>query len=245
VRVLILGGTAEARELSAALADHGGFEVLTSLAGALDRPVLPIGDVRIGGFGGVAGLVDAVEEWHPDVLVDATHPFAQTITGHAVEAAASTRTPLYVLRRPAWVESPDDRWVHTPDVAAAAAAVREMGPGCVFLTTGRRDLAAFADDLEHDYLVRTIEPPVGVVPARLSLLMDRGPYTMGGDLAVMETYRVTVLVAKNSGGAMTAAKLPAARHRGIPVVMVDRPPLPAGVEPLAGVEALLELLVRR
>jgi precorrin-6A/cobalt-precorrin-6A reductase len=245
VRVLILAGTAEARELSAALAVRDEVEVLSSLAGAVTRPLLPVGEVRIGGFGGVAGLVDVLQQWRPDVLVDATHPFAAGITRHAVEAATLTRTPLHVLRRPAWTVSAGDRWFQAADITAAVAQVLAMEPGCVFLTTGRRELAAFAPDVRHHYLVRAIEPPLGAAPARMTLLLDRGPYTAASELALMESHQVTVLVTRNSGGTMTSAKLEAARRRGIPVVMVDRPPLPAGIEALNGVPAVLELLVRR
>ena len=234
MRVLILGGTAEARELAARLA--GRADVLTSLAGAVSDPVLPRGEVRIGAIGAVDGLASLLTSWSADVLVDATHPFAAGITGNAVAAAAATPVPLIVLRRPPWQGV---GWQHAADVQAAAAAVRALPPGLVFLTTGRRDLAAFAGD-DHEFLIRSIEPPTGPLPARATLLQDRGPYTVEAEMAVMA--RASVLVTKNSGGVMTAAKLVAAERLGMPVLMVDRPPLPPGVQAVADVAAVLRRL---
>jgi precorrin-6A/cobalt-precorrin-6A reductase len=238
LRVLILGGTAEARALAEALV--GRAEVLTSLAGAVAAPVRPPGEVRVGGFGGAAGLSAFLASWRPDVVVDATHPFAAQITAHAVEAV--TDVPLVVLQRPPWSPVPGDDWRSVPSVGAAAIAVRAMPEGCVFLTTGRREIAAFAQDHEHHYLVRCVSAPSGAVPLRTTLLLDRGPYTVDGELAVMTGNGVDVLVCKNSGGSMTAAKLVAARRLGVPVVMVERPPSPAGVLPVADVHSALTRL---
>jgi precorrin-6A/cobalt-precorrin-6A reductase len=244
VRVLILGGTGEARALAAELAGRPGVAVMSSLAGRVSDPALPVGAVRIGGFGGVAGLVEYLAG--VDVLVDATHPFAATISAHAAQASAETGRPLLALRRPGWAPQPGDRWRRVPDIGAAAAAVAAAVPaGCVFVTTGRRDLAAFAGDSGHDYLVRTVDPPSGPTPPRMTLLLDRGPYTVEGEAALMREHAVTVLVTKDSGGEMTRAKLVAARERGIPVVMVDRPPLQVGVPAVATVAEAMQWLDRR
>jgi len=226
--VLILGGTGEARSLAAALVDTPGRSIVSSLAGRVSNPALPVGDVRIGGFGGVEGLVDFLRSEPIDAVVDATHPFAATISVHAVEAAAETGHPLLVLRRPGWIEQDGDTWLRVPDIATAATAVAEMPAGCVFVTTGRRDLAAFADDSRRTYLVRTVDPPIGPTPTRMILLLDRGPFTVEGEMALLGEHDVRALVTKDSGGEMTSAKLAAARSRAIPVVMVDRPPASAG-----------------
>lgn len=242
MRVLILGGTGEARALATCLDALPGVSVVSSLAGRVSNPALPAGEVRIGGFGGEDGLAAYLPS--VDVLVDATHPFAATISAHAAVAAARTGTPLLALRRPGWTEQAGDRWTRVPSVAAAADLVRRGGPGCVFVTTGRRDLAAFAGDEAHAYLVRTVEPPAAPVPPRLTLLLDRGPYTVEGETELLSAHSVSVLVTKDSGGALTTAKLTAARSLGIPVVMVDRPPLPDGVESVATVEGALSRLGR-
>jgi precorrin-6A/cobalt-precorrin-6A reductase len=227
VRILILGGTGEARELAAGLT-AAGIDVVSSLAGRVRQPRLPDGPVRIGGFGGAAGLAGYLRAEAITGIVDATHPFAAAITGNATEAAAAAAVPLLVLRRPPW---PTERsWQTVPDILAAATAVRAWPGESVFLTTGRRDLGAFAPDDRHRFLVRAVDPPDagGPVPARMTLLLDRGPYTVEGESALMREHGVGLLVTKNSGGPMTAAKLEAARQLALRVVVVARPPLPPG-----------------
>jgi len=183
-----------------------------------------------------------VIEAYRDNEVDATHPFAATISAHAASAADAAGVPLVVLRRPGWTAQPGDRWTRVPDIVAAATAAAALPAGCLFLTTGRRDLAAFAADGAHDYLVRTVEPPDGATPPRMTLLLGRGPYPLDGEAGLMREHGVTALVTKDSGGELTSAKLAAARDRGIGVIMVDRPPLPAGVTAVPTVDAVLDRL---
>ncbi|MGY1711537.1 cobalt-precorrin-6A reductase [Geodermatophilus sp. SYSU D00758] len=232
-RVLVLGGTGEARRLAGRLVEQG-IAVTSSLAGRVAEPVLPAGAVRVGGFGGVEGL--AAELGGVAALVDATHPFAATMTAHAAAAAAATGTPLLRLQRPGWTAGPGDDWRWVGTLEEAAAAVR--GYGSVFLTTGRQGLAAFAG-LTGRCLVRAVDPPAPPLPARTTVVLARGPFTPGEERALMAEHGVDVLVTKDSGGGMTAAKLAAARALRVPVVLVRRPPLPAGVRAVATVgEAL-------
>jgi precorrin-6A/cobalt-precorrin-6A reductase len=224
IRVLILGGTGEARRLASVLADRPGVDVVTSLAGRVADPLLPPGGVRVGGFGGPAGLAAWLRAERIDAVVDATHPFAAVISGNAVTATRTENVPLLVLRRPGWSAQPGDDWHRVPSIDLAARAVPDLGER-VFLTTGRRDLAAFAG-LGGWFLVRSVDPPEPPLPGRVEVLLDRGPFTVEGELALMRRHRIDVLVTKDSGGAMTAAKLVAARELGIPVVLVDRPAAP-------------------
>jgi len=222
--ILILGGTSEGRALAAALSP---FRVISSLAGRTREPLLPAGEVRIGGFGGVDGLVDYLRAERVDVLVDATHPFAEQISAHAAAAAEITGRPLLVLRRPGWIEQPGDDWRRVPTLDAAAALLPRLGHR-VFLTTGRQGLAAFANTDECWFLARSVEPPTPPLPRHLEVLLDRGPFTVEGELHLLRTHRIDVLVSKDSGGA--DAKLTAARRQRIPVVLIDRPaPAPATV----------------
>jgi precorrin-6A/cobalt-precorrin-6A reductase len=226
MRILILGGTGEARELAAALT-NAGVDVLSSLAGRVNRPRLPEGPVRIGGFGGAAGLAAFIRDEAITGVIDATHPFAAAITANAAEAAVAANVRLLVLRRPPWPADPS--WVTVPDIDAASAAVRDWpGEGGVFLTTGRRDLSAFAADDRHRFLARAVDPPDPgtAAPPQLAMILDRGPYTVEGETALMREHGIGLLVTKNSGGSMTAAKLDAARAKAVTVVMVERPPLP-------------------
>ncbi|MCZ2860486.1 cobalt-precorrin-6A reductase [Blastococcus sp. VKM Ac-2987] len=234
--VLVLGGTGEGRRLAAALAG-AGVDVVSSLAGRVADPALPAGRVRIGGFGGVAGLVAWLRDEAPAAVVDATHPFAAGMTAAAAEASAATGIPLLRLQRPGWTAGPGDdwRWVDSPADAAAAVA----GYGSVFLTTGRQGLAAFADVPGH-CLVRSVDPPAPPLPHRVTVLLARGPFDVAGERALMREHAVEVVVTKDSGGPMTAAKLTAARELGLPVVLLRRPPLPPGVPVVATVGEAVE-----
>jgi precorrin-6A/cobalt-precorrin-6A reductase len=223
VRVLILGGTTEARELAAACAGRPGVTTVSSLAGRTSDPRRPTGQIRVGGFGGVPGLVEYLRLEGIGRVVDATHSFADTMTGHAIAATAEAGVPLLVLRRPGWTALPGDRWHRVASLAAAAELLPSLGQR-VFLTTGRQSIAEFAGVRECWFLSRSVEPPAPPVPSRLSVLLDRGPFTLAGERALLTDHRLEVLVTKDSGGA--APKLTAARELGIPVVMIDRPAPP-------------------
>jgi precorrin-6A/cobalt-precorrin-6A reductase len=233
MRVLVLGGTGEARALAASLQEVPGVQVTSSLAGRLSDVRLPVGDVRIGGFGGAPGLADWLR--NADAVIDATHPFAARITANAVGAARDTGTPLLVLRRPAWEATPADDWREVADLDTAAETLADLGE-CVFLTIGRQGVAAFAGLDRHWFLVRCIEPPSPPTPRWHELVLDRGPFTLAGELELIRRHAIDVMVTKNSGGAMTAAKLEAAREIGLPVVMVRRPAVPGGVRVVAAVD---------
>jgi precorrin-6A/cobalt-precorrin-6A reductase len=232
--VLVLGGTGEARNLAAVLVGRPDLRVTSSLAGRFTEPSPPAGEVRVGGFGGVDGLVAWLREHGTGAVVDATHPFAARITGHAVAATAALGLPLLVLRRPGWTEVLGDRWHRVPSAAAAAALLPELGER-VFLATGRGDLAAFTALDGLWFLLRAVEPPPPPWPRRSELVVDRGPFTVDAERALMREHRVDVVVTRDSGGAMTAAKLVAARELGLPVVLLDRPPPPAA--PIVGTVA--------
>jgi precorrin-6A/cobalt-precorrin-6A reductase len=240
VRVLILGGTAQARALADAVHAQGRHQVISSLVGRTSQPVLPGGAVRIGGFGGVAGLTRYLVTESIDVLVDATHPFAGRISANAVEAAAGAGVRLLVLRRRAWSPAAGDRWISVPDVAGAARAVRGLPGGVVFLALGRQEIDVFGGDERHAYLVRSVDAPDGQLPSRCSVVLGRGPYTVDGELALLRDYSVSALVSRNSGG--DGAKLVAARALGVPVIMIERPALADGVTTGETVAEILALL---
>jgi precorrin-6A/cobalt-precorrin-6A reductase len=222
--VLVLGGTAEARRLAAALHRDPAYAVTSSLAGRVAVPTLPRGDVRVGGFGGADGLAAWLRGNRTDAVVDATHPFAARMTANAVAATTAAGVPLLVLRRPGWTAGPGDRWHRVPDAVAAAAMLPRLGTR-VFLATGSGDLAAFAG-LDAWFLLRAVDPPPPPLPARHQLVLARGPFTADAERALLREHRIDVLVARDSGGELTAAKLVAARELGLPVVLLARPPAP-------------------
>ncbi|WP_040748408.1 cobalt-precorrin-6A reductase [Nocardia transvalensis] len=241
MRVLLLGGTREARELAEIATGERGVEIVSSLAGRVRAPVLPAGPVRVGGFGGVEGLRTWLADNDIDALVDATHPFAGTMSDHAAAAGASLGIPVLHLRRPGWREVPGDRWIRVPDLRGAAETVATRGDR-VFLTIGRQGVAAFAHLTGQWFLIRAIDPPTGEVPESHEVLLARGPFTVADEQRLLTDRRIDVLVTKDSGGDLTAAKLTAARTRGVPVVMVDRPPLPAGAAAVETASAVREWL---
>ncbi|WP_046502920.1 cobalt-precorrin-6A reductase [Streptomyces odonnellii] len=237
-RVLLLGGTTEARRLAGLLhgeplhgasLDGRAIHVTTSLAGRVARPVLPPGEVRIGGFGGAEGLSRHLRAHHVDAVIDATHPFAATISRNAVLAAADAHVPLLALRRPSWVPAEGDDWHTVGSLAGAAEALAALRARRVFLTTGRTGLAAFAGLDGPWFLVRSVDAPEPPYPARMETILDRGPFTLDGERELLRRHRVDTVVTKDSGGAATAPKLTAAREAGVRVVVVRRPPAPEGI----------------
>lgn len=234
--ILVLGGTAEARVLAGDLVEHG-VPVISSLAGRVSRPRLPRGEVRVGGFGGPEALAEWIAENRIAAVVDATHPFAERISASATTAAPRANVPLLRLERPGWRERDGDRWTWVNDLAGAAEVVPRLGRR-VLLTTGRQGLAAFAHVDSAWFLIRCVEPPAHPLPPHHELLLDRGPYTLEGELALIDGHGIDVVATKDSGGDHTAAKLDAARARDLPVVVVRRPPRPAAASVATVAEAL-------
>ena len=232
MKVLLLGGTGEARALAALLTADAGVDVVSSLAGRVSDVNPPLGRVRVGGFGGVDGLADWLREEGVEAVVDATHPFAATMTAHAAEAARLVGVRLLVLRRPGWVPGPGDDWHWADDLRHAAELVPKLGKR-PFLPVGRQGLDAFAG-LGLPTLARCVEPPEPL-PRWCELILDRGPYTVAGERELLGRHGIDVLVSKDSGGPMTGAKLTAARELSIPVVMVSRPALPPQVQTVESV----------
>ncbi len=226
--VLLLAGTTEAAELARALHGRAGVRVLASLAGRTSAPgALPC-PVRVGGFDGVAGLVEELRAGGHRLLVDATHPFAAQMPRHAAAAATEAGVPRLRLVRPGWQPQAGDDWHRVPDLAAAARRLEALGARRALVTTGRLELAPFAGLAGTHLVVRSIEPlPPEALPGATSVLA-RGPFAVEDELELLAEHDIDVVVTKDSGGRATAPKLEAARRAGVPVVVVDRPPTPPG-----------------
>ena len=239
-RILLLGGTSEASALARALAERG-TPALFSYAGRTESPLPQPLPMRVGGFGGVAGLIETLRAGGFSHVIDATHPFAAQMSRHAIAACAATGVPLCAFERPEWVPGAGDRWSRVAGIAAAAAALPEA-PARVFLAIGKQPLAEFAGAPQHHYLLRLVDPPAAPLPLPdAEAVIARGPFTVDGDTALLRDHAITHVVAKNAGGSGAAAKLAAARALGLPVVMIDRPALPPRL--LRGsVEAVLDWL---
>ena len=211
--------------MARALAE-AGVDAVYSYAGRTESPLAQPLPLRVGGFGGVAGLVAYLKAERITHLIDATHPFAAQMSRNAVEACAEVELPLISLERAPWQAGPGDRWTHVPDLAGAVAALGEA-PRRVFLAIGRQTLGAFAGAGQHQYLLRLVDLPTEPLPLpHAKAVIARGPFTVDGDRALLREHRIEVIVAKNAGGAGAEAKLVAARDLGLPVVLIDRPPVP-------------------
>ena len=240
MRVLLLGGTAEGRALAARL--HPQTDVISSLAGRVPDPALPAGPVRIGGFGGVEGLRQWLRDNDIAAVIDATHPFAATMTANAAAACAELALPHLLLSRPAW--DPGDAELVASD-REAADVVAAKGYSRVFLTTGRSGSAAFRDSGAW-FLIRVVTAPQAEnLPRDHELLLSRGPYRYEDEHRLMRDHRIDVVVTKNSGGELTRPKLVAAQALGVDLVMIDRPPLPAGVTVVDSVDDAVGWLLSR
>lgn len=222
----MLGGTTEATALCQALS-AAGLRGMISFAGRVARPVRQPLPQRIGGFGGVAGLAAYLRAEAITHVIDATHPFAAQMSRNAVEACAQTQVPLVALTRAPWSARTGDRWTAVPDIVGSVAAL-DRPPARVMLAIGRMNLPAFAPHPQHFYLLRLVDPPQTPPPLPdHHIVVDRGPFTTADDLALMKAHRIDLIVSKNAGGQGAYAKIIAARELGVPVIMIDRPHLPA------------------
>lgn len=241
MRILILGGTSEARELGKFVAAYPRYEPILSLAGRTKAPGPQPVTTRTGGFGGADGLRRWLQNEGTDAVVDATHPFAVNISGNAVAACRALGLPLGTIMRESWKPVAGDQWRCVRNATDAARALGDR-PLRVLLTVGRLELSAFAAAPQHDYVARTIDPPDDIaLPRRISFIAERPPFRYDAEMALMTAEGIDVLVSKNSGSPETYAKIAAARALGIPVVMIERPPKPAG-EPLRDARAALSWL---
>jgi precorrin-6A/cobalt-precorrin-6A reductase len=239
-RILILGGTREARELANHLVD-AGCDVTTSLAGVTDSPVLPKGKIRQGGFGGMDGLATFLVVEHFDHVVDATHPFAAQISSNAVAACKTSRTSLLRMEREAWVPETGDKWISASNFADALNHLPSAAK--VMLTLGRKEVGAFFARADLGGVARMIEAPDVEVPPNFKLILKRPPFSVADELALMKDHDIQFLLCKNSGGPR-AEKLDAARMLHIPVVVVERPVKPEALTVHSLADALGLLLGR-
>jgi len=240
-RLLVLGGTSEARQLAGRLAQAPDIYAVMSLAGRTNAPA-PVGlPTRVGGFGGVDGLIRYLTEARIDRVIDATHPFAERISANARAACAALGVQLAVFSRPPWRAQQGDRWTEVADNASAARALGDAKRR-VFLTIGRLGVSAFRASPQHDYLIRSIEPPDRQdLPPLSTVILARGPFDCADEIALMRERRIDVVVTKNSGGALTYAKIEAARALNLEVIMITPPALGDALQ-LADLDAAMAFL---
>lgn len=241
-RALILGGTADASLLAAEIA-RAGIDAVYSYGGRTRAPADQPLPTRIGGFGGVSGLVDYIRRENITHVIDATHPFAAGMSRNAVEACAETGVPLIALERAPWAKAQGDEWIEVLDVNAAVAALPEA-PVKVFLAIGRQHIAPFASKPQHAYTLRFVDPPEAPLSFAADVIVSRGPFTLQGELKMMHARGIAWIVARNSGGDGARAKIDAARMLGLPVIMISRPQLPGRLR-VDGVADVMQWLGHR
>lgn len=223
-RVLILGGTGEAFSLAKLLDASGGFDIISSLAGRTRYPTEPPGQLRSGGFGGVAGLLEYLRSDSIEAVVDATHPYAARISSNAAKACNAINIPHVQLLRPAWQEKPEDHWIPVTTVRNAAAEILRNGFQRIFLTTGRQELKPFTAIKDRWFLLRMIDQPKSPFGFEQSeIILSRGPFDTDAEAALMQEHRIDAIVTKNSGGTATYGKVEAAQRLKLPVIIIQRP----------------------
>lgn len=220
---MLLGGTYEARMLAERIAREPDMKGLVSLAGRTNAPLSHDLPLRIGGFGGVDGLIRYLTESKISHVIDATHPFAATISLNAQKACDFLGLPFLTFTRLPWHPISGDRWIDVQDTASAITALGVV-PKRVFLGIGRQAAANFRDAPYHSYLLRIIDPPQDkALPLACEIIVGRGPFALEDELALLQEYKIKVVVSKNSGGAIGYTKIVAARQLGLEVIMISPP----------------------
>lgn len=228
MRVLILGGTTEASTLARLLAGDPRFTATLSLAGRTSAPAPQPLPTRSGGFGGIQGLARYLKQHEIDAVIDATHPYADQMSAHAVAACTEVGVSLASVVRVPWQPVAGDDWRIVADADAAARALG-AAPRRVFLGIGRQELPAFANAPQHRYVARVIDPPPrDSLPPDIAIVQARGPFDLAAEMALLRDSQIEIIVSKNSGGNATYAKIEAARALALPVVMIARPDKPVG-----------------
>ncbi len=240
-KILILGGTADARELADALSADPALFVTTSLAGRTTKPATLSGNIRTGGFGGPSGLAAYLADTRISLMIDATHPYAAQMSANAAKASAVAAVPCFRLERPPWIPKETDDWTSAESPEAAATALPAGARALV--TVGRQQVEPFLARLDITVLARMIERPAKKPLAPHRIMLARPPFALEDEILLMRTEHISHLVTKNAGGDITAPKLEAARAAGVDVVMIERPPLP-DLETARSVEQAIALAGR-
>ncbi|WP_298256485.1 cobalt-precorrin-6A reductase [uncultured Litoreibacter sp.] len=226
MKILLLAGTSEARDLSRALVSQG-HDVVASLAGATRAPRKLGCETRVGGFGGAQGFRQWMTKYPVDMVVDATHPFATRITERSARICHELTVPYLQVRREEWSATDSDEWVFVDKPEAASSVIPDGSR--VFLATGRQTLEQFSG-LSACYLIcRQIDPPDGAFPFENGeFRIGRPPFSVEDEVRLFTELKIDWLVVKNAGGDMSRSKLDAARQMGISVLMINRAAPPAG-----------------
>lgn len=236
MKILIFGGTGEARELANQLVGLG-YNVTSSLAGRTHNPLLPKGEIRYGGFGDVQNLMQFLGTQKFDWLIDATHPYAALMSHKLSSVAQDKQISFLRVMRPVWTAPDGAEWHEVDDVAKAFSVLPSAARP--FVSLGHKDMHKITHWPTMGCVVRLIEPPTIALSTTVDLVLSRPPYDVDGEIALMRSHNITHLITKNSGGAQTRAKIDAAATLGLPIIALKRPTLPIAPE-TPNVESAIE-----
>jgi precorrin-6A/cobalt-precorrin-6A reductase len=225
VKVLILGGTGKARELAQRMipmfADVA--EIISSQAGVTINPKPVPGRVVTGGFGGISGLVEFMKREQIRIIIDATHPFAKTISDSAYVACTMNGAKRLTLGREMWNLPPGARWIEVENMKGAAEEISNSAKR-VFITTGSRGLEAFSKLKNIWFLIRMIDQPTAPINlAKHQIITGLPPFEMASERELLLSNSIDVLVSKNSGGSATMGKINAALEIETPIILLRQP----------------------
>ena len=232
IRALVLGGTTEARRISRALVKTG-YGVTLALKGLTSFPGVPDGVMlRSGRFGGPKGLSNYLLASRIDLLIDATHPFAATMSWNAFHAAQLSGTPLFALQRPGWTRKPGDRWTFVETLPKAQQRLRHASSKRVLLALGGQGAELFRTCPQHQFQARVLsnsKTNLATSAAHrwpgLEIIRISSAPTLNDEMHGMRNFRADLMIVRNSGGTLSA-KLEAARRLKRPVWMIARPAMP-------------------
>jgi precorrin-6A/cobalt-precorrin-6A reductase len=237
MKLLLLAGSGEAREIAAALAQMPGVEAIASLAGATRTPAKLALPTISGGFGGDEGFRAWLRDNRIGAVLDATHPFAAHITHRTARICREEGIAYCHFLRPAWQAEAGDNWHMINDESEAAQHIAPAST--VFLATGRQTLNRFANLAESTLICRQIDRAKEDFPfPNGRFLVGRPPFSTDDELALFAKLKIDWLIVKNAGGEASKTKLIAARQLGIPVVMIARPAMPDAPRVRSVAEAL-------
>lgn len=223
--LLLLGGTGEAQQL-ATLLITAGMDVIYSIVGNVRVPSLPC-RVVTGGFSQFGSMATFVQKNGVQGIVDSTHPYADKISLAAWQTAQETDIPYWRFHRPAWQPEVGDCWIGFRDWMALLLLLKSYRS--VLFTVGQLPPLVLAACVEmskatgQKQWLRTAIKPEHTLPESMHWIQAIGPFDLSSERDLLASYHIDVVVSKNSGGDATSAKIQAARVRGIPILMLDRP----------------------
>ncbi|REG82216.1 precorrin-6A/cobalt-precorrin-6A reductase [Marinomonas pollencensis] len=240
MKVLLLGGTADGRRMADAL-HQAGVRVVYSLAGLVRVPKVDC-ELVVGGFTQFGGLSQYIKDHQITLILDVTHPYAQTMSGKAVAAARASGIPCWRFHRPAWQPVTGDDWRYYDDDTQLLSALKEFHTP--LLSAGQVSEPLLRMILKNDNLTsviwRTAVAAKFALPERVQWIKAIGPFALEDERELLLGHNVDVIVSKNSGGLATYAKLEAARELGIPVLLHERPELAVADEEFSDTKACLQ-----